>query len=265
MSEFPADEAATLEQFRTRQELAPSLFLGAFLPPSSSNPKRMIIGYVCATRSVLSTLTDESMKRHDPDGSSVCVHAVVVASQYQRRGIASALLKEYIVRLQNDALIKRLLLICHEDMRALYEKAGFEYVGLSPVVHGALPWHEMRVTLDGPRIEMPERLENTTSSSAPSGAAPEQLPPGLLEALQQSSSSRDRPSARLLSSFTGGVNDVLNQFGEAKTNKYDILCSRPGCGCVILKAGVGAFAGKELPEVQYPENLPRLSYGSLFT
>ncbi|KAL5483515.1 hypothetical protein ACEPAI_8747 [Sanghuangporus weigelae] len=254
ISEFPEGEAAALEQFKMRQELAPSLFLGAFLPPPSETSKRVIIAFVCATRSELPTLTGESMKKHDHNGSSVCIHGVVVASQYQRRGIAIALLNEYVSRIRRDGLTKRILLICHENMRALYEKAGFEYIGPSSVVHGPLPWDEMRITLDNlPGEEEDEGsrdIPSQSSSNALPGSGTGSFPPGLLEALQQSNSSRNRSSARLLSSFPGTVDDVSNDFDGVKMNKYDISCPRPGCGCIILKAGVGTLVEKELPEIE---------------
>ncbi|KAL5532330.1 hypothetical protein ACEPAF_5900 [Sanghuangporus sanghuang] len=252
--EFPEGEAATLEQFKMRQEFAPSLFLGAFLPPPSEDSKRVIIGFVCATRSKLPTSTGESIEKHDPNGSSVCIHAVVVASQYQRCGIALALLKEYVARMRIDGSTNRLLLICNENTRALYEKAGFEYVEPSPVVHGPLPWGEMRIILDDiqgeKKEEEPRNAESQSPSNTLSGFGSEPLPPGLLEALQRSISSRNRPSARLLSSFLGSVDDVTNDSDGVKSNKYGILCPRLGCGCLILKAGVGTLVEKELPELE---------------
>lgn len=255
MLEFPPDEAASLEQFKMRQEAASSLFLGAFIPSSSPRDKRLIIGYVCATRSALPSLTQESMKMHDTEGPSVCIHAVVVASQYKRRGIALALLKEFVTRLGSDSLTKRALLICHDDVRPFYEKAGFEYVGHSAVVHGVLPWHEMRIVFDNlPNYARRQDSRNSApSSSVDTASAPASgsLPPGLLEALQQSGSSRNRPSARLLSSFTGGIHDAIDESEAGKANKYHLLCPRAGCGSVILKAGVGRFLERELPQVQY--------------
>lgn len=42
-----------------------------------------------------------------------------------------------------------MLLITHEELRTLYEKAGFVWLGKSAVVHGAKPWYEMRRDLAG--------------------------------------------------------------------------------------------------------------------
>ncbi|EED77694.1 predicted protein, partial [Postia placenta Mad-698-R] len=123
---------------------APELFLGAYLPDERG---RKLVGYVCATTSRSPSLTHKSMSTHEP-GPSVCIHSVCVAPDHRRKGVGLALLKEYLSRLetQPDRLgyqLERVLLITHEDLRSLYEKAGFEWVGESAVVHGSRPWFEM--------------------------------------------------------------------------------------------------------------------------
>ena len=78
------------------------------------------------------------MSVHDPEGSSVCIHAVCVSPDHRHKGIALSLLKEYLARLerarQEGAKYERVLLITHEAMRGLYDKAGFEFLGKSDVV-----------------------------------------------------------------------------------------------------------------------------------
>ena len=235
MSGFPEDEAATLQQFQQRQSEAPDLFLGAYIPDTTDSSTRKLIGYVCSTLASGNSLTHESMSRHDSSGESVCIHAVCVAKEHQRKGIAVALLKEYISRLEKDPRYQRALLITHDDLRDLYEKAGFEWVGKSAVVHGSKPWNEMR------RILKDVGLEPVTTQSLSS------LPPGLWEALQ-SSSRRSRPTSRLLSSFAS-IGDVIEVDDSGKVNRYDLLCPREGCGSVILKSGVGTLERKESVEV----------------
>lgn len=41
--------------------------------------------------------------------------------------------------------IRGVRLIAHEELVPLYQKAGFELVGLSEVSHGARPWYEMKL------------------------------------------------------------------------------------------------------------------------
>lgn len=231
-SGFPSDESATLEQFQQRQSTAPDLFLGAYFPDSSSKSHRKLIGYVCSTLATGESLTHETMSEHVPSGTSVCIHAVCVAKEHQRKGIAVSLLKEYLSRLEENGRYQRALLITHEELRSLYEKAGFEWIGKSAVVHGSRPWYEMRKAFQ---------------AKGAKPAVQEGLPPGLWEALQ-SSSKRIRPSARLLSAFSS-VQEVVEVSAAIKTNKYDLLCPREGCGSIILKKDVACLVQKDFVEV----------------
>ncbi|KZT70614.1 acyl-CoA N-acyltransferase, partial [Daedalea quercina L-15889] len=121
---------------------APELFLGAYAPGSEGNCRKLI-GYVCATLSPASSLSHESMSTHVPDALSVCIHSVCVTPAHRRQGVALSLLKEYTARLERAGAYERILLITHDELRGLYEKAGFDWVGPSSVTHGARPWFEM--------------------------------------------------------------------------------------------------------------------------
>ncbi|KAJ8079148.1 hypothetical protein PM082_013436 [Marasmius tenuissimus] len=81
-----------------------------------------------------------------------------------------------------------------------------------------------------------------------------QVPAGLWEALQ-SSSSRQRPISKLLKSFENGISDITNK-DEGPSNRYDILCPRSGCGSIILKNKVAKLVDREdSPQID-PSNLP---------
>jgi len=211
---FPADEAASLEAFLYRQANAPNLFLGAYQPTPES---RTLVAYIASTLSSAPTLSHDSMFTHVPGGSSVCIHALATVPHLQRRGIALALLKEYVSRLEQDRSIERVLLICHEDLLSLYEKAGFELVGKSSVVHGAREWFEMR------RV-----LRSATASDVSS--VPQHVLAAALSARPNA-----RPSATLLSSVAN-VNELTVEADGDRTNKYPIVCVQDGCGSLILQA-----------------------------
>ncbi|KAK7045482.1 hypothetical protein VNI00_007735 [Paramarasmius palmivorus] len=115
---YPADEAASLSSFQYRQSQAGELFLGVFLPDNTPAKSRRIIGYICSTLAKGDTLTHESMSNHTPGAASDA-------------------------RRTNKAVYERVLLIAHEPLIPLYQKAGFELVGKSSVHHGSLPWFEM--------------------------------------------------------------------------------------------------------------------------
>lgn len=211
---------------RYRQAHAPDLFLAAYIPEGTG---RKIIGYVCATLSPDRTLTQESIAKHVPGSGSVCIHSVCVAPSHRRQGIAVGLLKEYITRLQRAGAYERVLLIVHDNLRGLYEKAGFEWLGPSAVHHGAKPWFAMKREL---------RAQPSTSDAV----APPSVPAGIWEALQRAATSRNRLVGRALASFPNGAQDLVVDDGEGLLqNKYDLLCPREGCGSVILKNGVGSL------------------------
>ncbi|KAI0030083.1 acyl-CoA N-acyltransferase [Vararia minispora EC-137] len=238
---FPPDEAATLEAFQFRHAKVPDLFLGAFLP--AHDGKRLLIGYANATLSSAETLTHASMSHHDPAGRSVCIHAVCVREEYRRRGIASAILKEYLRRLaatnatREKPAYDRALLIAHEDMRGLYERAGFVWLEKSDVVHGNRPWFEMR-------WDVP----------APTPAPQQAIPAGLWDALQ-ASSRKKRPGGRLLSELSGIEAAALADEKTGGTvNAFDLLCPRAGCGSLILRKGHALLEERESVQMEPPAN-----------
>ncbi|KAF9468804.1 acyl-CoA N-acyltransferase [Collybia nuda] len=242
---YPSDEAASLEAFQYRQAQAGDLFLGAYIPSTNG---RELVGYICATLSPSTTLTHESMTTHVPSSASVCIHSVCVAKNHRRKQIALNLLKEYILRLEAARKAgkpyERVLLITHEPLRQLYERAGFEWAGKSEVVHGSEPWYEMRKDL---------------GSGTHTVANPEvpQMPAGLWDALQHSST-RTRPSARSLSDFGGNIDNIVrphSQESAVLVNKFDLLCPRNGCGSIILKAGVGKWVERASVQME-PQGHP---------
>ncbi|EPQ51578.1 Mss4-like protein [Gloeophyllum trabeum ATCC 11539] len=88
------------------------------------------------------------------------------------------------------------------------------------------------------------------SPSAAPTAPQSQVPAGLWEALQ-ASSSRPRPASQLLPSFPNGLADVLSP--ETNTNKPDLLCPRPGCGSLILKSGAATLQERSSILLEPPE------------
>ncbi|KAI0314425.1 acyl-CoA N-acyltransferase [Amylostereum chailletii] len=248
---YPADEAATLDAFKYRHKQVPELFMGAFVP-AADNIKRTLVCYVNATLSSSPRMTHDSMLINDPTGHSVCIHALCVPDAYRHRGIATALLKEYLQRLEraNTALEKikyeRAQLIAHDHLRGMYEGAGFKYVGKSEVVHGSEPWVELQWVAPSPAQSHPVPTELTP---------PQHITAGLWEALQ-SSSRKKRPEGKLLSAFTA-VNDVAwtdeKSGSEKPTNAYDLLCPRDGCGSVVLKKGHATLVERESVQMEPAE------------
>ncbi|KAF9355591.1 hypothetical protein BGX26_006368 [Mortierella sp. AD094] len=171
-AEYLESEAGSLGNFIARQAAAPHLFLGCYAhapigaggqeqdaPVRAREEGGVLVGYIVSTQSSEDHLTHASMSLHDPKGRSVCIHSVCVAGAYQRRGIASEMLKEYLKHLHSinadiatgslageptlPPRLERVLLITHKERIGLYSGAGFELVGPSEVEHGPELWYEM--------------------------------------------------------------------------------------------------------------------------
>ena len=75
---------------------------------------------------------------------------VCVDETYRRKGVATRMLKAYLLMVQQTLPeVQCLRLICKKDLVPLYTTAGFEMIGPSDVQHGKDPWYEMAFQLPG--------------------------------------------------------------------------------------------------------------------
>jgi hypothetical protein len=112
---------------------------------------------------------------------------------------------------------ERILLITHEELRDLYAKAGFEWVGKSAVAHGSRDWFEMRLLLPAKQQLSPPPIISQEAIAAALSAPP------------------TRPAAaRTVASFGGVSNMAVVVDDNKQANKYKIVCLRDGCGSLIL-------------------------------
>lgn len=130
---FPPDEKATLEGIRLRQEEA-----GDYFMVLQYNISDGVIGYVNATCTTDNVITHESMERHEPEGKTLVIHSVTIDERYRRKGHATFMLKAYLEAMKPYTNIRRILLLCKGKLLSFYRACGFNIVGLSPVVHGAV-------------------------------------------------------------------------------------------------------------------------------
>lgn len=144
------------------------------------------------------------MSTHVVGAPYVAIHSVCISAEYRRKGVAVALLKEYLGRLEKEG-VRGARLITHEELVPLYAKAGFEMVGESEVVHGERKWWEMKVDFEErEKVVVAEEMRNPGST---------------------------------WESF-GGIEALLDVKGR---NKADLFCPRGECRCILLKATVGKF------------------------
>lgn len=166
---YPSDEAASKSQLQYRQHHAASFFRCAIrvetltteIEKGGDEELNMenhrdslrgmgeIIGYVCATR--CHQFTEESMKGHQPNGSLLAIHSVVVDERYRRQGTGLAMLREYIDTLRKmDAIqgIKKIVLICKMENVPFYIQSGFRVMGESKIEHGGDKWYDCEMDFD---------------------------------------------------------------------------------------------------------------------
>ena len=85
---YPADEAASRDALAYRQREAGDFFRVVTIDGDDC------AGFVCGTR--CATFEEESMATHDPSGSILAIHSVVVKPALRRRGVALRALRRYV-------------------------------------------------------------------------------------------------------------------------------------------------------------------------
>lgn len=142
---YPPDEAAKKSWLEYRQSHARSYFLCAL------NNESEIIGFVCSTR--CSNFDYDAMSTHDPKGSLLAIHSVVVKEEYRRKGIASRMMKNYIKIVSEDnqvhpsTSISKIVLIAKSHLLGFYENLGFSVLKVSDIVYGQEQWYDLQMNL----------------------------------------------------------------------------------------------------------------------
>lgn len=106
-----------------------------------------VVGFINGTCTTHNEVTEESMETHEPEGSTLIIHSVVIRPEFRRQGLASAMLAFYLERMRENPRIQRIFLIAKGNLLGFYTSAGFKVLRLSPVVHGLDPWFEMVLDL----------------------------------------------------------------------------------------------------------------------
>ncbi|KAF3934011.1 hypothetical protein ABW19_dt0200107 [Dactylella cylindrospora] len=80
---------------------------------------------------------------HIEAGETICIHSLCVSPSYRNNNYSQILLKDYINRMRDAGVSKRLALICHQEITGVYTKCGFRTRGTSKVTHGGGNWIDM--------------------------------------------------------------------------------------------------------------------------
>ena len=141
---FPPTEACTREMMLKRVAAVPDMFWVAV-----DQSTGRIAGFINGLATKEEVFKDEffqNEKLHDPDGENVMILGLDVLPEYRGRGLARALMTGFQERERKRGR-KTMFLTCLDDKVAMYEKMGFENLGISGSVWGGEQWYEMRCDL----------------------------------------------------------------------------------------------------------------------
>lgn len=140
---YPEDEAADSKIMDYRVTYASHLCYVCFHLDDSR-----LVGFVAATGAPDGTtrMTDD-MRLNHYKGNVLCIHSVVIAEEYRRKGYGTFMLNMYLNKIRTTTNMSAALLMCKSHLVHFYESVGFRQLGPSPIVHGKDPWIEMACTL----------------------------------------------------------------------------------------------------------------------
>lgn len=129
---FPPNERSPREVVEFRLSKCPELCSGLFLREIEGKDvvRETLIGEVMGTKLPSKHILLESMKLvHEESSDIVAIHSVVIDPEFQKKNLATLLLTDYIQKLSNQEVAKRITLIAHEPLVPFYERLGFKSQG----------------------------------------------------------------------------------------------------------------------------------------
>lgn len=141
-SGYEGNEAATLEKISKRIEVYPDGFL-------ILEVEGEIVGFVNCGCAYDVEMSDEEFKElvgHDPNAPNVVIMSVVIDPSQQGKGLARALMVEFVGRMKQLGK-SAIYLMCKEHYVPLYERLGYSYLHPSISDHGGMMWHEMSMEI----------------------------------------------------------------------------------------------------------------------
>lgn len=142
---FPANEACSEEMMKDRIAAAKDLFLVAV---DRENGK--IAGSLNGLATDEDTFRDEfftNAKLHNPDGSNIMLLGLDVLPEYRKQGLAREIVFQYLRR-ECEKNRRKIILTCLKSKIKMYEKMGFQNLGIAQSTWGAEQWYEMSYVLN---------------------------------------------------------------------------------------------------------------------
>ncbi|HEX7641850.1 MAG TPA: N-acetyltransferase [Burkholderiaceae bacterium] len=146
VSAYEGDEAATREKIALRIAQYPQGFLVMEIGGEGGSAIAGFINCGCAHEVRMSAEEFKELVGHDALARNVVIMSVVIAPEYQGKGYASLLMREFVERMKRMGK-QTIHLMCKDRHVGLYEKLGYRYVKPSESDHGGMAWHEMIMEL----------------------------------------------------------------------------------------------------------------------
>ena len=140
---FPAQEAATKQQFQQRFLAFPDCFLVAVI-------EGQIVGFIDGAMISTRFLIDqyyEDTSLHDFNHPYQSIFGLAVVPTFQHRGIAQKLMNAFI-DLAFTRGKKGLVLTCKKELIDFYKQFGYSCLGVSQSIHGGVTWYDMFLELE---------------------------------------------------------------------------------------------------------------------
>ena len=143
---FPSNEACTETMMRERAASVPDLFLVAV-----DHKTRKLAGFLNGLATGEASFRDEfftDADLYDPEGKRVMLLGLDVLPEYRGQGLAREIMRRYLEREQAKGRTAAVL-TCLEGKIGMYERMGYENLGISASVWGGEQWYEMSHPLNG--------------------------------------------------------------------------------------------------------------------
>lgn len=141
---FAPAEAASLAQITARLAVFPEQFFVA-------EQDNRVVGFINGCSADTPHLPDKfyaDANHHQPNGAYAFVFGLAVHPDYQRRGMAAALLNHYIATMRERGK-RGVVLTCKAHLLDYYRGFGFVHGGVADSEHGGAEWHEMTLLFSG--------------------------------------------------------------------------------------------------------------------
>lgn len=142
---FPPNEACSAEHMRERIAAAQELFLVA-----EDKKTGKLAGFLNgiatdAEKFQDAFFTDATL--HTPAGKNIMLLGLDVLPQYRNQGLARELVHQYLQREAKNGR-QEVFLTCLQSKVNMYEKFGFQDLGIADSTWGGEEWHEMSCCLE---------------------------------------------------------------------------------------------------------------------